>query len=90
MTTREEVMAKYSQELALNTDLHAIMHILTAPPARDDSEAEWQRVLDMDSAWVGFQNKYPQEMLDDLEQGLNDAIDVITEKLNDGDYGDDI
>jgi hypothetical protein len=74
----------------LSTDIHAIMHILTAPPARDDSEAEWQRVLDMDSAWVGFQTKYPQEMLDDLEQGLNDAIDVITEKLNDGDYGDDI
>jgi len=73
----------------LSTDIHAIMHILTAPPARDDSEAEWQRVLDMDSAWVGFQNKYPREMLEDLEQGLNDAIDVITEKLNDGDYGDD-
>ena len=75
-------------EKEISTDLHAILHILTAPPARDDSEAEWQRVLDMDSAWVGFQNKYPQDMLDDLEQGINDAIDVITEKLNDGDYGD--
>jgi hypothetical protein len=74
----------------LSTDIHAIMHILTAPPAEDDSEAEWERIEDLDSAWVGFQNKYPREMLADLEQGLNDAIDVITEKLNDGDYGDDI
>ena len=74
----------------LSTDIHAIMHILTAPPARDDSEAEFYRIEDLGSAWFGFQDKYPREMLADLEQGLNDAIDVITEKLNDGDYGDDI
>lgn len=76
-------------EKELSTDLFAIMHILTAPPAKDDSEAEWERILQLDSAWVGFQNKYPQDMLDEIEQGLNDAIDVITEKLNDGDYGDE-
>jgi len=65
------------------------MHILTAPPAKDDSEAEWERVLELDSAWLGFQNKYPQDMLDDLEQAIGDVIDVITEKLLDGDYGDE-
>ena len=81
-------MMTKEKELEISTDLHAIVHILTAPPARDDSEAEWERVLEMDSAWVGFQNKYPQEMLDDIEEGLNNAFDVITEKLNDGDYSE--
>ena len=77
-----------AKELELSQDLHAIVHILTAPPARDDSEAEWERVLEMDSAYLGFQNKYPQDMLDDIEVGLNNAFDVIAEKLNDGDYSE--
>jgi hypothetical protein len=75
-------------EKELSTDMNAIMHILTAPPAQDDSEAEWERVLEMDSAWVGFQDKYPQDFLDDLEGALNDVFDVFAEKLKDGDYGD--
>ena len=74
------------KELELNTDLHAIVHILTAPPAKDDSEAEWERVLELDNAYLGFQNKYPQDMLDEIEEGLNNAFDVIAEKFNDGDY----
>jgi hypothetical protein len=93
MTPREKAKQYIEQqrpkELEVGTDLHAIMHILTAPPAQDDSEAEWERVLELDSAWLGFQNKYPQDMLDDLEQAIGDVIDVITEKLLDGDYGDE-
>jgi hypothetical protein len=76
-------------EKELSTDMNAIMHILTAPPARDDSEAEWERVLEMDSAWVGFQDKYPQDFLSDLEGAINDVLDVFAEKLTDGDYGDE-
>jgi hypothetical protein len=93
MTPREKAKQYFEQqrpkELEVGTDLHAIMHILTALPAQDDSEAEWERVLELDSAWLGFQNKYPQDMLDDLEQAIGDVIDVITEKLLDGDYGDE-
>jgi hypothetical protein len=82
-------MKTKEQELELSKDLHAIVHILTAPPAKDDSEAEWQRIMQLDSAWVGFMNKYPQDMLDEIEEGLNNAFDVIAEKLADGDYGYD-
>ena len=74
---------------AIGADLFAIMHILTAPPAKDDSEAEWERLEELSSAWVGFQNKYSTEMLGDIEEGLNQVIDTYTEKLMDGDYGDE-
>ena len=94
MTTPQELAKQYldqikQKELALSTDLFAIMHILTAPPAKDDSEAEWERILEMDSAWLGFQNKYPKEMLEDIEDGLNCVVDTYIEKLLDGDYGND-
>ena len=73
----------------LSTDFQAIMHIITAPPAQDDSEAEWERIELLDSAWVGFQNKYPREFLNDLEDALMGIYDVFSEKLIDGDYGDE-
>lgn len=76
-------------EKELSTDMNAILHILTAPPARDDSEAEWERVLEMDSAWLGFQNKYPKDFLSDLEGALYGVFDVFGDKLTNGDYSND-
>jgi hypothetical protein len=73
----------------ISADLFAIMHILTAPPAKDDSEAEWKRLEELDSAWNELQNKYSKEMLGDIEDGLNCVVDTYTEKLLDGDYGDE-
>ena len=74
---------------AISADLFAIMHILTAPPARDDSEAEWKRLEELDSAWNDLQNKYPKALLQDIEDGLNQVLDTYTEKLLDGDYGNE-
>jgi len=86
MTTKEEVMAKYRQEKALSTDLHSIVNILTTSPAKDDSEAEWERVLESDSAWLGFQNKYSQDLLDDISDAVDGLIDSFAERIVDGDY----
>jgi len=89
MTTKEEVMARYAQELVLSTDLHSIVNILTASPARDDSEAEWERILRLDSAWVGYQNKFSQDLLDDIEDAVNGLIGSFAERIVDGDYPND-
>jgi len=89
MTTKEEVMARYAQELALSADLHSIVNILTASPARDDSEAEWQRIMQLDSAWVGYQNKFSQDLLDDIEDAVNGLIGSFAERIVDGDYPND-
>jgi hypothetical protein len=74
---------------AISADLFAIMHILTAPPAKDDSEAELERLEELDSAWNDLQNKYPKALLQDIEDGLNQVLDTYTEKLLDGDYGNE-
>ena len=66
-------------EKQLEEDLPHIIHIITAPPAKNDSEAEWERILQLDSAWAGWQHKYGNELLDDIEDLLDDMARNLTE-----------
>jgi len=66
-------------ETELEEDLPKIIHIITAPPAKDDSEAEWERIMQLDSAWAGWQHKYGDELLEDIEDLLADMARHLTE-----------
>jgi hypothetical protein len=80
MTEFEKEMAK---EKELSTDLFAIMHLLTAPDWEDQEKREA-----LSSALVGYETKYGRDLIGALEQGLYNAVDVVTEQILDGDYED--
>jgi hypothetical protein len=73
-------MSYYTKyETELEADLPNIIHCLTAPPARDDSEAEWERIMQLDSAWAGWQYKYGSEVLDEIETLISDMARHLVE-----------
>ena len=66
-------------EKQLEADLPHIIHILTAPPAKDDSEAEWERIMQLDSAWAGWSHKYGDDLLDEVEDLIGDMARHLVE-----------
>lgn len=89
MTTTAEVMDRYRQERALDGDIYAIIHLLTSPPARDDSEAEHEKQRLVSSCLSGFEHKYGQDLITDIEDALHEAVCLYCEKVVDGDYPND-
>ena len=55
-------------------DLPHIIHCLTAPEARDDSEEEWERCEQVSSALVGWATKYSVEIIDKVDETLDDLV----------------
>ena len=55
-------------------DLPHIIHCLTAPEARDDSEEEWERCEQVSSALVAWENKYSEEIIDKVKETLDDLV----------------
>jgi len=73
-------MSYYTEyETALEEDLPNIIHCLTAPPARDDSEAEWERINEVSSALTEWEFKYGNEVLDEIETLISDMARHLVE-----------
>jgi len=66
-------------EQQLDADIQDIIHCLTAPPARDDSEAEWERTNDLSSALQGWQHKYGDELIEEIESLIGDMARHLVE-----------
>lgn len=73
-------MSYYTEyETALEEDLPNIIHCLTAPPVRDDSEAEWERINEVSSALTEWEFKYGSEVLDEIETLISDMARHLVE-----------
>jgi hypothetical protein len=80
-------MSHYTEyETALEADLPNIIHCLTAPKARDDSEAEWERVEALSSALQGWAHKYGDEVLDEISDLLADMARHLVENCGYGEF----
>jgi len=74
----------------INTDtVEHIIHIITAPPAKDDSEAEWERIQQLDNAWSGHQIKYGDAMLHEIQWAISAVVYDIVSKAKEGAYEQD-
>jgi hypothetical protein len=73
-------------ETELETDLPNIIHCLTAPPARDDSEAEWERINNLSSALQGWQHKYGDDLIEEVESLLADMARHLVENCGYGEF----
>ena len=74
----------YEEEL--EQDLPAIIHCVTAPPAKDDSEAEWERINSLSSALYGWECKYGMELLNEVEDLLSDMARHLVENCGFEDF----
>ena len=72
-------MSKKTFEQQLDEDMQDIIHCVTAPPARDDSEAEWERINDLSSALQGWQAKYGEDLILEIENLLGDMARHLVE-----------
>jgi hypothetical protein len=63
----------------LETDLPDIIHCITAPPARDDSEAEYERICSLSSALQGWQHKYGDDLIAEVMDLLDDMARHLVE-----------
>jgi hypothetical protein len=80
-------MSHYTEyETELETDLPNIIHCLTAPKARDDSEAEWQRINEVSSALTEWEFKYGGEVLDEIEDLIADMARHLVENCGYGEF----
>ena len=68
----------------LDEDMQDIIHCVTAPPARDDSEAEWERIDDLSSALQGWQHKYGDELIEEIESLIGDMARHLVENCDFG------
>jgi len=73
-------MSYYTEyETELENDLPDIIHCVTAPPAKDDSEAEWERICSLSSALQGWQHKYGEDLILEVENLLGDMARHLVE-----------
>ena len=80
-------MSHYTEyETTLEADLPNIIHCLTAPKARDDSEAEWQRINEVSSALTEWEFKYGGEVLDEIEDLIADMARHLVENCGYGEF----
>ena len=66
-------------EKQLEADLPDIIHCVTAPPAKDDSETEYERICALSSALQGWQHKYGDELLEEIESLIGDMARHLVE-----------
>jgi hypothetical protein len=63
----------------LEADLPNIIHCITAPEARDDSEAEFERIEALGSAMVGWEHKYGSDLIAEVMDLLDDMARHLVE-----------
>jgi len=80
-------MSYYTEyETELEADLPNIIHCLTAPEAQDDSEAEFERIEELSSALQGWEFKYGDELLEEVESLLADMARHLVENCGYGEF----
>ena len=62
---------------SLRKDICDIVHCLTAPPARDDSEAEYERICELSSALQGWQHEYGEELISQIYSLVKDIPNKV-------------
>ena len=72
-------MSNKTFEQQLDEDMQDIIHCLTAPEAQNDSEAEWERSEELSSALTGWQNKYGDELIEEIEYLIGDMARHLVE-----------
>ena len=74
----------------LSTDLYNLIHLLTAPPPDDDdtSEETWESEELVNMGLVAFTAKYGKALVKDVQEMVDGIVDLITEKLNEGEDDD--
>ena len=70
----------------LEADLPNIIHCLTAPRAKNDSEAEWERINEVSSALTEWEFKYGGEVLDEIETLIGDMARHLVENCGYGEF----
>ena len=68
-------MSNKTFEQQLDEDMQDIIHCLTAPPA----EAEWERSEELSSALTGWQHKYGDELIEEIESLIGDMARHLVE-----------
>ena len=76
-------------EQHLEDDIQDIIHCVTAPPAKDDSEAEYERICSLSSALQGWQHKYGEELILEIEGILGDMARHLVENCGYEDFNHD-
>jgi hypothetical protein len=77
-------------ETQLEADLPDIIHCVTAPPAQDDSEAEYERICSLSSALQGWQHKYGDELIEEVESLIADMARHLVENCGYEEFENDI
>jgi hypothetical protein len=72
-------MSKKTFEQQLDEDMQDIIHCITAPPPEDDSESEWERSESLSSALTGWQHKYGDELIEEIESLIGDMARHLVE-----------
>ena len=72
-------MSKKTFEQQLDEDMQDIIHCVTATPAKDYSEAEWERNNDLSSALQGWQAKYGEDLILEIESLIGDMARHLVE-----------
>ena len=72
-------MSNKTFEQQLDEDMQDIIHCLTAPEAQNDSEAEWERSEELSSVLTGWQNKYGDELIEEIESLIGDMARHLVE-----------
>ena len=72
-------MSKKTFEQQLDEDMQDIIHCITAPEAQDDSEEEWERSESLSSALTGWQHKYGDELIEEIESLIGDMARHLVE-----------
>jgi hypothetical protein len=72
-------MSKKTFEQQLDDDMQDIIHCVTAPPARDDSKAEFDRICLLSMELQEWQHKYGDELLEEIESLIGDMARHLVE-----------
>jgi len=82
-------MSNKTFEQQLDEDMQDIIHCVTAPPAKDDSEAEWERICSLSSALQGWQHKYGEDLILEIENLLGDMARHLVENCGYSEFNHD-
>jgi len=72
-------MSNKTFEQQLDEDMQDIIHCVTAPPAINDTEEEWERINNLSIALQGWQHKYGEDLILEIEGVLGDMARHLVE-----------
>ena len=70
----------------LEADMPDNIQCDTPPPARDDSEAEYERICELSSALQGWEHKYGAELIEEIETLISDMARHLVENCGYGEF----